>query len=272
MRFVFDDRFDVLRLNATGTTSVVWEARDPARQATVAIKTPRPGFAARGDFYDHERAVSAALSDLRGVVPLLGFGHAPVAMVDPDAATPYLVFAFQEDGTLAGRVAQAGPQPPAQVAGWVTALAEALDAAHGRGFVHGDVKPGNVMLCGGEARLIDFGAHLPLAGQTLPPASLGFLAPERLRDGLPTPAADRFALAATALAALIGRFPFEGASIADILARLQAGCPASALNDLPIGLRSAFAQALCADPDRRPATSVAFATALTAAVEDAVVA
>src|SRR5947208_10768482 len=59
---------------------------------------------------------------------------------------PFIVMEHLSGGTLDGQIAREGPQPADRALGWLEQAAEALDHAHGRGVVHRDVKPGNLLL------------------------------------------------------------------------------------------------------------------------------
>jgi serine/threonine protein kinase len=70
--------------------------------------------------------------------------------------TDYLVMEYLEGETLAQRL-QKGPVPPEQVLQYAIQIADALDKAHRKGITHRDLKPGNIMLTKGGAKLLDFG-------------------------------------------------------------------------------------------------------------------
>jgi eukaryotic-like serine/threonine-protein kinase len=140
---------------------------------------------------------------------------------------------------------------------WI-GVAGALEAAHGRGVMHRDVKPGNVVLDrAGLAHLIDFGiaratgdATLTVAGFVL--GTPDFLAPEVACGDPATPASDAWQLAATISYALTGHPPRGGHT--DAVSGLRAAASGAKLTHLP--QRSAHLALLRAamdtDPRRRP--------------------
>jgi serine/threonine protein kinase len=148
---------------------------------------------------------------------------------------------------------------------WV-GVAGALDAAHGRGVMHRDVKPGNVVMdAAGMAHLIDFGiarrtgdATMTMAGFVL--GTPDFLAPEVACGERATPASDAWQLAATVSYALTGQPP--RGSHADAVSGLRAAAAGARLSHLPprsahLGLLRA---SLDTDPARRPPLQVVHRT------------
>jgi serine/threonine protein kinase len=104
--------------------------------------------------------------------------------------TPYLALEFVSGGSLAQKL-HGAPQPPREAARLVETLARAMHAAHQRGVVHRDLKPGNVLLTADATpRITDFGLARrldDLAGQTASGAVLGtasYMAPEQARGPL----------------------------------------------------------------------------------------
>jgi len=144
---------------------------------------------------------------------------------------------------------------------WV-GVAGALDAAHGRGVMHRDVKPGNIVMdSAAMAHLIDFGiarktgdATMTMAGFVL--GTPDFLAPEVACGERATPASDAWQLAATVSYALTGQPP--RGSHADAVSGLRAAAAGARLSHLPtrsahLGLLRA---SLDTDPARRPPLQV----------------
>ncbi len=163
-----------------------------------------PQFVAR---FEREAQVIASLEHPR-ILPVHDFGH--------EGELFYLVMRLIEGETLYDRMLD-GPLPPATAAKLVTQIAEALDYAHGRGVIHRDLKPNNILLDEydnvymmdfGLAKLLAATSHLTETGMSRPPP--GYMAPEQWR-GDPVDGGTDF----YALGVICTRWsrptPFEGA-------------------------------------------------------------
>jgi serine/threonine protein kinase len=152
----------------------------------------------------------------------------------------------------------------------------ALDATHGAGLVHLDVKPANVIVdTAGNAKLTDFGIARA-ARDSEERELLGtarYIAPERVEGKAVTPRSDVYGLALVAYELLTGRSAFPGAENEDLLRdRLDRGAPhiRSADPRLSETADGVIAKGLARDPERRYPTAGAFAAALSDAVNDPV--
>jgi hypothetical protein len=141
-------------------------------------------------------------------------------------------------------------------------IAEALAHAHGKGIVHRDVKPSNVLLAEtGEidVRLLDFGLAQMAEFDTLTalgdiPGTLAYISPERLQ-GLPaTEAADVWGLGVVLWEMLAGEHPFWGGDVTETSRSIQRGAPPLETRrpDLPAHVLRTVASALLVGPQRRP--------------------
>lgn len=201
-------RYTVLRRLGVGGTASVHLARDGETGDFVVLKHVRAAWA--GD----RGAEEAALRELEvarrvshpSLVAVHGFMRADDGVV--------LVLEHAEGGSLRGLLRERGCLAPAEVARLAADAADGLAALHAAGVVHGDIKPENILLdSAGRAKLTDFGlASATPSGTTLIKrggdgvglGTPGYLAPERLRGGAPTPAADVYALGAVLHEAITG--------------------------------------------------------------------
>ncbi|MEL7975190.1 protein kinase [Isoptericola sp. F-RaC21] len=173
----------------------------------LAIKVIRAEYAEDAEFRARfEREITAALR-VRG--PFLA------ALIDADleSATPWLATEYVPGPTLAHRVAQRGPLPPAEVHALVGHVAEALHAVHRAGLVHRDIKPDNVLLGPDGPCVIDLGIAQAADATVLTRAGspLGtpvFMAPEQARGDDVSAATDVWALGGVAYFAATGNRPF----------------------------------------------------------------
>jgi eukaryotic-like serine/threonine-protein kinase len=233
---------------------VVWRAQDSVLGRQVAVK--EVVFPPTLPEAERRPAQARVLREARAAARLNHPGAVTLYDVVQDQGGTFIVLELVEAPTLAELVAERGPLPVARVAGLGAQLASALEAAHGVGIVHRDVKPANVMVpARGMAKLADFGVawlqgdpQLTATGLVI--GSPAFMAPEQARGEVSGPAVDWWGLGATLFLAVEGVAPFErGTSIATL---------AAVVNDPPRSPRRAgplgplLAALLAKDPTDRP--------------------
>jgi hypothetical protein len=152
-----------------------------------------------------------------------------------------------------GSVAELPEPLPMEAAVWVgLQVARALIAAHREGLVHGDVRPGNVLLGRDGALLFDFGiAGVARLGELRP----GETAPEVLDGAPPSERSDLYGLGLVLHAAATGRPAFDGPTAWARIGRQRQGT--LAVDDLPAGLATTLRHLLHPDPLQRPPSALA---------------
>jgi serine/threonine protein kinase/sugar lactone lactonase YvrE len=253
-------RYRLVRELGRGGMGVVWLAEDQLVGRQVAVKELRPpqGLADSDREVYGRRALQEARSAARvhhpGAVGL--YDVLPATGAD-DAV--YLIMELVEGPTLAEIIERGGPLPGPQIAAVGLQLLSVLDAAHALGVVHRDIKPGNIIIAAGQAKLTDFGiAHSvgdPRLTRTGVMGTQAYLAPELFESAPISPAADLWSLGATLYHAAEGRGPFERATTgATLRAILIEDLPAPTC---PPPLAAAITGLLQRDPARRATTSQA---------------
>jgi hypothetical protein len=190
---------------------------------------------------------------------------------------------FVDGENLAGILKRDGPLPADRASSVVEQIATALDEAHGRGLVHRDVKPANVLVEGERCYVADFGltkltdaSAATLSGDLL--GTLSYAAPEQIEGAAVDRRADVYALGATAYECVVGRTPFAHRTGAALLyAQLTESPPrpTDRRPELPAAVNAVLAKALAKAPADRYATCGELAAAFTEALsgsEPAVVA
>ncbi|HRA27342.1 serine/threonine-protein kinase [Ornithinibacter sp.] len=231
-----------------GGMGVVHLALDRHGRA-VALKVLRPHIALDPDA--RTRLAREVTSLTRVSSPYV----APIIDADVEGPRPYIVTRYVPGPSLDEQVADRGLLPPAELHRVAHGLAEALDAIHGAGVIHRDVKPANVLLVDGEPVLIDFGiAHvaddvrLTMAGLVM--GTPGYLAPEVISGQDVTAATDWWGWAATTAFAAGGVPPFGRGAMSAVLARVAQGEPD--LRAVDPRIEPLLYAALAPDPAQRP--------------------
>jgi len=184
----------------------------------------------------------------------------------------YYSMEYLPAGSLADAI---GALPPGQVLAAVADAARAADALHEAGIAHNDIKPGNIMIHDGRAKLSDLGlSQLLTPGLTITgigsTGSVEYLDPAVIRGEMPGRATDIFALGATLHRALTGiglygELPTNNTMLAmrRVLSRAPEISPS-----LPPGVRDVIANAINPNPAARPATAAQFAARIDALSEE----
>ncbi|GAA3450311.1 serine/threonine protein kinase [Dactylosporangium matsuzakiense] len=233
---------------ARGAIGAVWRAYDTQAGEWVAIKVLRPEAA----------EVSELKDGFLGEAELLaGLDHPSVIRVKnliTEKSGLAIAMELVAGPDLRRRLRAEGPLPPAVAAEVVAQVADALAYVHGNGIVHGDVKPGNVLVPtdGGPVRLADFGVARRLdrpAGPTH--ATPEYVAPEVVAGGTPSPAADVYALGVVLFELICGRSPYRGGAPNEVLRR-HADCVPVPPPGMPAALWPVIEACMEIDPRMRP--------------------
>jgi serine/threonine-protein kinase len=257
-------RFSLERELGRGGMGVVYLARDVALDRPVAIKLLPPEFGEGRDRFLREARTAAGLSHPNIV---------PIHLVEERGDLVFFVMAFIEGETLGERVRRQGPLPVAEASRIIREVAWALAYAHGRGIIHRDIKPDNILLelGSGRAMVTDFGIARVVSRSTVSQqgeivGTIQYMSPEQADpDAVVDGRADLYSLGATAFYALTGRLPFEATSAVALLAmHLSEPAPpvTSVRAELPPRLAEAVDRCLAKDPAARMPSADALAEAL----------
>ncbi|HEV2061377.1 MAG TPA: serine/threonine-protein kinase, partial [Solirubrobacteraceae bacterium] len=262
------DRYRVLRRIATGGMATVWAAQDEVLGREVAVKVLAPHVGAdpvSRRRFEREARTAARVGDHPNVVTIYDIGEH-----DDNA---FIVMELYRGGTIAGRLRDGKSVPRTQALEWLAQAAAGLDYAHGRGVVHRDVKPANLLLDeGGRLAVGDFGiarladeSPLTQVGTVLGTAA--YLSPEQATGEGATPASDRYSLGCVAFELLTGRRPFTGEHAA-AQARQHVEAP---MPDTGMGphVDDVMCEAMAKAPEERYPTCALFVEELRHAVERA---
>lgn len=250
-----------------GGMGIVYLARDVQLDRDVAIKVLPSHLAqtsASRERFVREARTAAGLSHPHIV---------PIHRVGESGGFVYFVMSYVEGETLGERLRSKGPLPPVEAARVLREVAWALAYAHGRGIVHRDIKPDNILLEAGTGRALvtDFG--IASGGSTLAPdtdpgklmGTAHFMSPEQAAGERIDGRSDLYALGVVGYLAVSGRLPFDASNVPALLVR-QVTEPAPGVARVAPGLSPALATAidrcLARDPADRYADGEAMAAAL----------
>jgi eukaryotic-like serine/threonine-protein kinase len=178
--------YELGALLGTGGMGTVWRAQRRAGDHPVALKVLRAALPEGTELLDEVRCM--AMLDHPHIARIIDWGHLASAAGEHPASAPWIAMELVEGGSLLH--ARLGGGWPA-VRGEVAALLAALAHAHGRGLIHRDVKPSNVLITQAAVpvvKLTDFGlataldrSNVPIEGSGTTAGTPAYMAPEQIR-------------------------------------------------------------------------------------------
>jgi len=266
--------YQVVSMLGAGGMGQVYRVRNVISNRTEAMKVLLPNLVAEPDL------AARFIGEIR---ILASFDHPNIAQLHTALQVDnqlVMVMEFVEGLSLAQR-AQQGAIPQADLVNYMQQVLSALSYAHGRGVVHRDVKPANVMVTpDGTVKLMDFGIARADAeiGLTRPGTSMGslnYMSQEQVRGGTVDARSDIYSTGVMMYELFAGRRPFQGDSDYSIL---SAQCndapqpPAEVNPGLPPALSDLILCAMAKDPANRFQNAQAVSNALrhVAAAQDPV--
>ncbi|GAA3993718.1 hypothetical protein GCM10022247_11430 [Allokutzneria multivorans] len=238
-----------------GGMSVMYRATDVRLGRKVALKVIADHLTVDAEFRERfvDEARNTSAIDHSHVVPLYDFGEVDGLL--------YIAMRFVDGSDLASLIKD-GPISPERTLRLIGQVADALDMLHGRGLVHLDIKPANMLVTNQESAsehvyLADFGltrrgatGHRTRGGDFL--GSPTYAAPEHLRGEPVDPRTDAYSLACVLFACLTGRPPFQGKVPEVIQGHLGKEAPAvSSLVQLPPAIDEVIRRGMAKESGKR---------------------
>lgn len=256
MSGLFAEKYNLLMALGKGGFATVYKALDTTLNREVALKILDQSLLSDEDMIKRFRREARAIAQL--VHPNI----IPIYEIAEFSGQHYIAMRYLPGGTLAERIAQQALLLE-NILRVTSQASAALDFAHEQGFVHRDIKPGNILFDAlGNAILSDFGIT-KIVGYSeglTQGAAIGtpyYMAPEQCRGEAVDGRTDIYSLSVMLYRMLAGRYPFEGAVHSVMYSHIheEAPSPLSFNPSLPLTLESVFRKALAKKPDDRYQTA-----------------
>jgi TolB-like protein/tRNA A-37 threonylcarbamoyl transferase component Bud32 len=253
--------YRVLEKIGKGGMGEVFLAEDTSLRRRVALKFLPP---------EMERDEEARRRFLREARSAAALDHPYICHINEVAESEgrdFIVMEYVEGEALRARIGQ-GPRPLEEILRIAIEVAEALEAAHGKGIVHRDIKPENIMLTRtGHAKVMDFGlakqvgapAEAEIGGPTMTlltsegttVGTLAYMSPEQLRGQGADGRSDIWSLGVTLYEMASGARPFEGQSGFEVSSAILNSPPLPLPPAVPAELGAVITRCLEKDPAKR---------------------
>ncbi len=259
--------YRVVRELGHGGMGIVFEVEDEKLGRRVAVKVLNPDLARKPGSVDRflREARAAAAVEHDNVVPILHIGE--------EAGAPYIVMPLLKGESLSAQLKRDGKLLVTEVIRICRNVAAGLAAAHVKGLVHRDLKPGNIWLDAdtGRARVLDFGLARQADGEDAltesgtPMGTPAYMSPEQL-DGKPASVrSDLFGLGAVVYECATGHRAFDGPTITAIMRAVcdhHPAAPSEVNPNVPDELSSLIVRLLAKSPAEAPTSAAEVLAAL----------
>ncbi|MDA9728504.1 protein kinase [Acidimicrobiaceae bacterium] len=244
---IVKERYEILEILGEGGMAFVYKARDTQLERFVAIKTLKPNYVNQETFVDRfkREAKTAANLNHPNIVQIFDWG------IEDE---PYFVMEYIEGNTLTSIIAKNRTISLGDILFIGAQVSSGLHAAHQKGLVHRDIKPGNIMITpDGKVKVTDFGivslqneeSDITKTGSILGTAS--YISPEQAQGKPVYIESDLYSLGTVLYELITGKPPFTGDSpISTATKHLtdKPEKPSSFRRDLPKGVESAVLKLL----------------------------
>lgn len=256
---MLDNRYEILECIGTGGMAMVYKARCHRLNRLVAVKILKPELARDADFRRrfHDESQAVAMLSHANIVSVYDVSHSD--------GLNYIVMELIDGMTLKQYMQKRGvPLNWREALHFITQIVQALGHAHGRGIIHRDIKPHNVLvLRDGSVKVTDFGiAQLASVAQTTMTqeaiGSVHYISPEQARGSHVDCRTDIYSVGVVLYEMLTGRLPFEGDTPVNVAIQHinSIPIPPRELNpDIPPALEAITMKAMAHDLDQRYASA-----------------
>lgn len=263
---VINYRYEILEKCGDGNFFSVYKSRDKVLNRLVAVKVLNPEYSRDRDFAERLISESQMTEDL---------DHPNIAKVfdaDEQDGAYFLAVEYVRGINLKDRIKRTAPFAVSYAIDIAIAVAQALDEAHKKGIIHGDVRPHNIITSPeGQIKLTDFGVARALSGypeirEATMMRTVHYMSPEVVRGDVPTASSDIYSLGVILYEMLTGSVPYDGPTSAAVVARqLQDPVPSPQLHNsgIPTSLNDIVVKAMQKDPAHRFQSAGELAAALT---------
>ncbi len=262
---LLDNKYRILDVVGSGGMAVVLKAEDVNMKRLVAIKI------LNDEYTGNEQAETRFANEAKAVAML---SHRNIVSIYDIAMYPdmkYIVMEYLDGITLREYLDNKGALPWKEAFIYALQILRALEHAHGKGVIHRDIKPQNVMLLkSGEIKVTDFGiAKLPSSHSlTLTQKAIGtvyYISPEQACGKTTTNASDIYSLGIMLYEAVTGALPFTGDNSVQIAMQQVNNAPqdpTELVPSLPVGAKQIILKALEKDPTNRFSSAHSMAKAI----------
>ncbi len=245
---MLDNRYEILEKVGEGGMALVYKARCHRLNRFVAVKILRPEYAKDEEFRRrfHTESQAVAMLSHPNIVAVYD--------VNRSQGVEYLVMELIDGITLKQYMSRKGKLNWREALHFTTQIVRALSHAHGRGIIHRDIKPHNIMvLRDGSVKVADFGIARIASQSTLTQEALGsvhYISPEQAKGGVVDARSDIYSVGVMLYEMLTGKLPFEGDNAVAIAIQHISSVPLSPRDiepSIPVGLEEITMKAMAAD-------------------------